>query len=158
MAGVDYRICHECGSKMELNTISKSFRYGGKEIELKGIEAYVCPICGEIVYTDKEATMIEALVHVLTERPAPQIDVLNLEETASFLRVSNQTIYNMIKSGRIKAYKVGREWRFLRADIEAYLNSTANTDFMTMAAKGGISDQNDLSIIMEEIEKRRNEE
>ena len=63
----------------------------------------------------------------------------------------------MIKSGRIKAYKVGREWRFLRADIEAYLNSTANTDFMTMAAKGGISDQNDLSIIMEEIEKRRNE-
>lgn len=41
-------------------------------------------------------------------------DVLNLTEVADLLRVSNQTIYNMIKDGRIKAIKFGREWRFNR--------------------------------------------
>ena len=73
----------------------------------------------------------------LSEKQSPAIDVLNLEETAEYLRVSNQTVYNMIKDGRIKAYKVGREWRFLRQDIAAYMNSSSNTDFMSMAAKGG---------------------
>lgn len=155
MEGTNYKICHECGSKMELCTISKTFRYRGKEVELKGIEAYQCPECGERVYTDKEVAMIESLMHALNEKPAPTIDVLNLEETAAYLRVSNQTVYNMIKDGRIKAYKVGREWRFLRQDIAAYMNSMRNADFMSMAAKGGEIDAHDLEIIKAEVEKRK---
>lgn len=42
----------------------------------------------------------------------------SLEETAGYLGVTNQTVYNMIRDGRIKAYKVGREWRFHPSDIE----------------------------------------
>lgn len=42
------------------------------------------------------------------------LSILNLDETAELLRVSNQTIYNMIKEGRLKAYKIGREWRFMK--------------------------------------------
>lgn len=53
-----------------------------------------------------------------------EIDVLNLTEVADILRVSNQTIYNMIKDGRIKAVKFGREWRFNRKDIDAYINGS----------------------------------
>lgn len=157
MEGTNYRFCHECGSKMELCTISKTFRFQSKEVELKGIEAYQCPKCGERVFTDKEAAMIESLMHALNEKPAPIIDVLNLEETASYLRVSNQTVYNMIKDGRIKAYKVGREWRFLRQDIAAYMNSMRNSDFMAMAAKGGQANAADLEIIKSEIEKRKSD-
>lgn len=115
MIGTNYKICHECGSRMEPCTISKTFRFHGKEIELKGIEAYQCTNCGERVYADKEVDMIEKLMAALSEKQSPAIDVLNLEETAEYLRVSNQTVYNMIKDGRIKAYKVGREWRFLPA-------------------------------------------
>lgn len=155
MEGTNYKICHECGSKMELCTISKTFRYRGKEVELKGIEAYQCPECGERVYTDKEVAMIESLMQALNEKPTPTIDILNLEETAAYLRVSNQTVYNMIKDGRIKAYKVGREWRFLRQDIAAYMNSMRNADFMSMAAKGGEIDAHDLKIIKAEVEKRK---
>lgn len=114
MIGTNYKICHECGSRMEPCTISRTFRFHGKEIELKGIEAYQCTNCGEQVYADKEVDMIEKLMAALSEKQSPAIDVLNLEETAEYLRVSNQTVYNMIKDGRIKAYKVGREWRFLR--------------------------------------------
>ena len=48
-------------------------------------------------------------------------EILTLSEVASLLRVSHQTIYNMIKDGRLKGYKVGREWRFIKKDIDTYL-------------------------------------
>lgn len=50
-------------------------------------------------------------------------EIMTLYEVGDYLRVSNQTIYNMIRDGRIKGSKVGREWRFLRSDIEAYLGA-----------------------------------
>ena len=155
MEGTNYKICHECGSKMALSTISKTFRFCGKEVEIKGIEAYQCPECGEYVYAANEVAMIERLMHALNERPTPAIDVLNLEETAAYLRVSSQTVYNMIKDGRIKAYKVGREWRFLRQDIAAYMHSMRNVDLMTLAAKGGEIDIHDMEVITAEVEKRK---
>lgn len=151
----DYRICHICGGEMHPCVVSKTFHFRGKEVELKGLEAYQCEECGEQIYEDKEFSMIEQLLYALADKQGPAIDVLNLEETAKYLRVSNQTVYNMIKDGRIKAYKVGREWRFLRQDIAAYMNSKSNTtDFVAMAAKGGEIDAHDLAIITAEIEKR----
>ena len=138
-------------------TVSKTFRFRDKEVELKGINAFQCSICGARVYTEKEVKMIEQLMHALNERPNPVIDVLNLEETAEYLRVSNQTVYNMIKDGRIKAYKIGREWRFLRADILSYMNSSTNQDFIALAAKGGSADQQDIETILGELEKRSEE-
>lgn len=62
-------------------------------------------------------------------------DILNLNETADYLRVSKQTIYNMIKDGRIKAYKVGREWKILRSDIVAYSESVSSNRILDMATK-----------------------
>ena len=79
MIGTNYKICHECGSRMEPCTISRTFRFHGKEIELKGIEAYQCTNCGEQVYADKEVDMIEKLMAALSEKQSPAIDVLNLE-------------------------------------------------------------------------------
>lgn len=58
-------------------------------------------------------------------------DILTLKETAEYLRVSGQTVYNMIRDGRIKAYKVGREWKFFRSDIMAYLESTSNNRLLS---------------------------
>ena len=58
-------------------------------------------------------------------------DILTLKETAEYLRVSEQTVYNMIKDRRIKAYKVGREWRFFRSDIMEYLESTSRNRILS---------------------------
>ena len=74
-----------------------------------GIEAYVCEECGEEVYTSTEAKMIERVVTAVKENETEEKSVYNLSETAEYLRLSNQTIYNMIKDGSIKAYKIGRE-------------------------------------------------
>ncbi|HAX73685.1 MAG TPA: hypothetical protein DCY20_09210 [Firmicutes bacterium] len=48
-------------------------------------------------------------------------EVLNLSEVANLLRVSHQTVYNMIRDGRLKGHKVGREWRFMKNEIEQYI-------------------------------------
>ena len=58
-------------------------------------------------------------------------DILTLKETAEYLRVSGQTVYSMIKDRRIKAYKVGREWRFFRSDIMEYLESTSRNRILS---------------------------
>lgn len=153
MKELNYKICSECGGKMLPHTMSKIFQVNGKEIEIKGIEGYQCKDCGEEVFTAKEIRMIDRLIRAIDDRPV--LDILNLDETAEYLRVSNQTVYNMIRDGRIRAYKVGQEWRFLRADIMAYLDSTANESVLSMAAKGGSIDKHDLDIINKEIAKRK---
>ncbi|NLJ61599.1 MAG: helix-turn-helix domain-containing protein [Firmicutes bacterium] len=48
---------------------------------------------------------------------------MNAEEVADLLRVSNQTVYNLARSGKLPAAKVGREWRFRRDEILAVLSN-----------------------------------
>lgn len=153
MKGKDTRACYVCGSPMELTTSSTTINLLGKEIEIRGIETFRCTACGEEEYTSQEAKMIECMVDAISKIEVPKIDVLNLTETARYLRVSNQTIYNMIRDGRIKAYKVGREWRFLRSDIMAYMNNSSNQDFLAMAAKGGTISKDDLAVIQAALEE-----
>lgn len=153
MKELTYKICNQCGGKMFPQVLSRTFKANGKEIELRGIEGFKCDCCNEEVYSAKEFRMIDKLVHALEDKPA--VDVLNLDETAEYLRVSNQTVYNMIRDKRIKAYKIGREWRFLRADIMAYLESASSVNVLSMAAKGGGTDKHDLDIIKQELEKRK---
>ena len=38
-------------------------------------------------------------------------DLLTVKETAEVLRVSKAVIYEMIKDGKIKVYKFGREYK-----------------------------------------------
>lgn len=152
----DYLICDECGNKMEKTTTSHEFTFRGKTLELKGIEAYKCSGCDNVIFDDQDYKMIEDLL--VATKPLPEIDILNLEETAETLRVSNQTIYNKIKSGELRAYKIGREWRFMKADIMNYINASSNINHsIPMAAKSGVIDETDAKKIIEEIEKRKHE-
>lgn len=150
MGAMNYRICHVCRGRMLPQSLTKTFQLNGKEITIKGLEGYCCEKCGEVIFSPKEVRMIDKLVHAFEDKPSG--DILNLDETAEFLRVSNQTVYNMIRDGRIKAHKVGREWRFLRGDLVAYLEDASN---IAMAAKGGNADKEDIDIIAAEIAKRR---
>jgi excisionase family DNA binding protein len=51
--------------------------------------------------------------------------LLTLEETAQFLRLSRHTLYKMLASGRIPALRAGRQWRFSKEDLQAWLTSNA---------------------------------
>lgn len=45
-----------------------------------------------------------------------------VEELADALRVSNMTIYRYIKAGKIKAYKIGKEFRIGKVEFQAFLH------------------------------------
>jgi excisionase family DNA binding protein len=47
--------------------------------------------------------------------------VMTLEEAAGFLKVSETTVYQLVRSGELKARKVGREWRILKSQLVEYL-------------------------------------
>jgi excisionase family DNA binding protein len=48
---------------------------------------------------------------------------LTTEEVLDYLQVNLRTVYRLIKAGRIPAVRVGRQWRFRRADLDAWLES-----------------------------------
>ena len=48
---------------------------------------------------------------------------LTTEEVLEYLQVNLRTVYRLIKAGRIPAVRVGRQWRFRKADIDAWLDT-----------------------------------
>ncbi len=46
---------------------------------------------------------------------------LTTDEVLEYLQVNLRTVYRLIKAGRIPAVRVGRQWRFRKADIDLWL-------------------------------------
>jgi len=49
---------------------------------------------------------------------------LTTEEVLDYLQINLRTVYRLIKTGKIPAFRVGRLWRFRRRDIEAWLEKS----------------------------------
>jgi excisionase family DNA binding protein len=48
---------------------------------------------------------------------------MTTEEVLEYLQVNLRTVYRLIKAGKIPAVRVGRQWRFRKRDIDAWLES-----------------------------------
>lgn len=48
-------------------------------------------------------------------------EILTIEETAEFLRVSDKTIRRMLKDGRLKGIDLGGVWRISREELEGFI-------------------------------------
>ena len=48
--------------------------------------------------------------------------VLTTEEVLSCLKVNPRTIYRLIKTGELPAIRIGRQWRFRRADLDEWID------------------------------------
>src|SRR5438046_8006835 len=48
---------------------------------------------------------------------------LTTEEVLDYLHVNLRTVYRLIKAGKIPAVRVGRQWRFRKRDIDAWLDN-----------------------------------
>lgn len=51
-----------------------------------------------------------------------QEDILTIEEVASYLRVSDRTVYDWAQKGEIPAGKIGTVWRFKKSEVEKWVN------------------------------------
>jgi len=47
---------------------------------------------------------------------------MTTEEVLGYLQVNLRTVYRLIKAGKIPAVRVGRQWRFRKRDIDAWLD------------------------------------
>ena len=47
------------------------------------------------------------------------------EDLAEMLEVNIMTIYRYIKAGRLKAYKIGREFRIEKSEFQAFLKKVS---------------------------------
>jgi len=51
--------------------------------------------------------------------------LLTVGEVAALMRVSNMTVYRLIKSGALAALRVGKNYRIREADVGRYLTDRA---------------------------------
>ena len=48
-------------------------------------------------------------------------EVLTVKQVAEFLQMNERTIYKLAKQGDIPSFKVSNQWRFLKKDIESWV-------------------------------------
>ena len=55
-------------------------------------------------------------------RPFVGDRLLTVAEVAATMRVSNMTVYRLIKSGDLPALRVGKNYRIRESDVDVYLS------------------------------------
>ena len=61
------------------------------------------------------------MVHTLRGAMPTDDRLLTVNEVAELMRVSNMTIYRLIKAGDLAAARVGRSYRIRQGDVDSYL-------------------------------------
>jgi excisionase family DNA binding protein len=55
-----------------------------------------------------------------------QENLLTTDQVARYLKVDKFTIYRLVTQKKIPAFKVGNQWRFKRAMIDAWIMQNSN--------------------------------
>lgn len=84
------------------------------ELALKSLGAFPLPI-GLKWHKETDS-------HLTLNLPTDEV-FLTTEEVLEYLQVNLRTVYRLIKAGKIPAVRVGRQWRFRKRDIDAWLDS-----------------------------------
>ncbi len=48
-------------------------------------------------------------------------ELLTVAETCRYLKITPRTLYRYIRNHRLPAFKLGKEWRFVRTDLEQWI-------------------------------------
>lgn len=51
----------------------------------------------------------------------PDETLMETDDVARYLNVHRKTVINLVERGELRGYRVGRNWRFRKSDVEAYL-------------------------------------
>jgi excisionase family DNA binding protein len=52
-------------------------------------------------------------------------EYLDFDEAVSFLKTTPSTLYKWLQSGKVPAHKLGRQWRFLRDELDLHVSGKA---------------------------------
>ncbi|KPL15893.1 hypothetical protein AMJ74_00430 [candidate division WOR_3 bacterium SM1_77] len=62
-----------------------------------------------------------------TKNNRSQDEILTLKEVGTLLRIGESTLYNLALRGELPAFKVGREWRFMKGQLFQWLRNKADS-------------------------------
>ena len=82
-------------------------------------------------------------------------DVLTLEETSAYLRLSVETVTEQALKGNIPGRKIESDWRFLKIAIDEWLRSKSSSSILLSQA-GIFADDDSLTQLRESIYTARN--
>jgi excisionase family DNA binding protein len=75
---------------------------------------------------------------------------LTTEEVLAYLQVNLRTVYRLIKAGKIPAVRVGRQWRFRKRDIDAWLDSQRPQGGGTSAAPAALRPEHPRVLVVDD--------
>lgn len=141
--------CYICDGVMTKVQKDVETAWKGKTVVFKGLNVYVCDTCDEEAYEPDDVKAMQYFIEGAIENDEYP-EIMNVEEVADFFRVSNQTIYNMLRAGKLPAVKVGREWRFPRDKIKKLIFKQEHEEqpvqLVARSGKSGLS-KKDVDII-----------
>ncbi|MDI6755447.1 MAG: helix-turn-helix domain-containing protein [Thermodesulfobacteriota bacterium] len=59
------------------------------------------------------------------DRPGNE-EVLTIKEASGYLKIAEKTLYRFIREQNIPAFKLGKEWRFKRSLLDAWIEKRIN--------------------------------
>jgi len=78
----------------------------------------------------EKATMLMAK----QQKPQPSI-LMTVKDVATYLSVTERTVYRLVKDHRLPAYKVGGQWRFKADMIESWMQKDSAMDDLAQASE-----------------------
>ena len=58
---------------------------------------------------------------------APESELMTVSETCRYLKITTRTLYRYLRNRQIPAFKLGKEWRFVRSDLEQWIRDRTIT-------------------------------
>ena len=74
-------------------------------------------------------------------------ELMTLQEVAAYLRVTKKTIYRLLKRGKVPATRVGHQWRFDKALIDAWLHQRSATAMSSVLV---VDDEETIRLLFKE--------
>jgi excisionase family DNA binding protein len=58
----------------------------------------------------------------MSDKPVPHTALMTVEQVSDYLQVSRRTVYDLRKANAIPFVRIGGQFRFRRAEIDAWIN------------------------------------
>ena len=70
---------------------------------------------------------------------------LNADEASNYLGISSSNLYSLAQQGRIPGHKLGKMWRFNKADLDAWVRANKPINEFFMSAESSIDGKRSIA-------------